>query len=263
MSDRRYDLLRSPLFLGALALLLLNDFFLKAAFHNAFTGKLSDFAGLFVFAVFWIALFPRFRWFVVVFTAAFFTFWKLPVSNGFVDALNTVLPMHIGRVCDVTDLFALAVLPAAAWFTRRGAVAFKLRFLHPAIPALVSCFAFMATSEGPADFRLEIDKHYQLYSPLLAENQNIELRYDEQRKIGPTILEAGWNKDFILIKRGNYTDPMHQVPSVREYYIIEKNTFGKDDMHMYYTEAEFNKARLVLDVPPALGFEWKGYTSEK
>lgn len=263
MPNRRSDLLRTPLFLGALLLLLLNDFFLKAAFHNGLTGKLSDFAGLFVFAVFWIALFPRFRWFILVFTALFFTFWKLPVSNGFVDALNGLLPFHIGRVCDVTDLFALAVLPAAGWFSRREPIVVNFRFLHPVVPVLVSCFAFMATSEAPADFRQEIDKHYMLYSPELADHAKIELRYDEQLKIGPTILEAGWNKDFILLKRGNYTDPLHQVPSVREYYIIEKNTFGKDDKHMYYTEEEFNKARLVLDVPPALQFTWKGYPEAK
>jgi hypothetical protein len=263
MPNRRYDLLRTPLFIGALLLLLLNDFYLKAAFHNALTGKLSDFAGLFVFAVFWIALFPRFRGFVLAFTAAFFTFWKLPVSTGFVDALNSVLPLHIGRVCDVTDLSALAVLPAAAWFTRREKITFNFRFLHPVVPVLVCCFAFMATSKDPADFRQDIDKHYQLYSPQLADNHSIELLYDGKRMIGPTMLEAGWNKDFILLKRGNYTDAQHQVPSVREYYIIEKSTFGKDDLHMYYTEAEFNKARLVLDVPPALGFEWKGYTPAK
>ena len=45
-------MLTSPGFVVGLSLLLLNDLFLKARFHNPLTGKLSDFAGLFVFPLF-------------------------------------------------------------------------------------------------------------------------------------------------------------------------------------------------------------------
>lgn len=261
MSIRRLHLLRTPLFLGALLLLLLNDFYLKSAFHNALTGKLSDFAGLFVFVVFWTAFFPRLRTFIFVFTAAFFTFWKLPFSDGFIDSWNALLPLHLSRVTDLTDLFALLVLIPAWPFTMRDAETKTIRFLHPALPALLSFFAFMATSEGPKDFRQKIDKHYELYAPTLENHGQIELRYDEKTKISSTILEAGWDNNHIIIKRGHYTDSLNTQPSVKEYYIIEKTTFGKDDVHMYYTEEEFNKARLVLDVPANLQFTWKGYSN--
>ncbi len=53
---KRFDLLRSPVLLGAVGVLLLNDFVLKAAFHSWLTGKLSDVAGLAAFTIFWCAI---------------------------------------------------------------------------------------------------------------------------------------------------------------------------------------------------------------
>jgi len=44
-------------FVICLGLLLLNDFYLKFEYHNWLTGKLSDFCGLFIFPVFWSAIF--------------------------------------------------------------------------------------------------------------------------------------------------------------------------------------------------------------
>lgn len=57
--NRKLEFFTSFWFLLALTLLLLNDFVLKETFANWFTGKLSDFAGLFVFPLFWITLFPN------------------------------------------------------------------------------------------------------------------------------------------------------------------------------------------------------------
>lgn len=56
MQKRNFSILVSPGFLLCLCLLLLNDFILKSEFHNALTGKLSDFAGLFIFPLFFSAL---------------------------------------------------------------------------------------------------------------------------------------------------------------------------------------------------------------
>ena len=52
-------------FLICLIGLLLNDFYFKAAYPNWLTGKLPDFCGLFVFALFWTAFFPRYKKMVV------------------------------------------------------------------------------------------------------------------------------------------------------------------------------------------------------
>ena len=49
--NHRYALLSLP-FLGSLALLIVNDHYLKAAYPSALTGKLSDVAGLFAFVYF-------------------------------------------------------------------------------------------------------------------------------------------------------------------------------------------------------------------
>lgn len=46
------DGLLHPAVLSAIAVLVLNDHVLKAAFHNPLTGKLSDFAGLLFFPLF-------------------------------------------------------------------------------------------------------------------------------------------------------------------------------------------------------------------
>jgi len=64
-----------------LSLLLSNDFVFKEQFHNGFTDKLSDFAGLFVFSLFWIAFFPRHKRFICISTAVLFVFWKSAYSQ--------------------------------------------------------------------------------------------------------------------------------------------------------------------------------------
>ena len=55
----RLQSLASPAFITALALLVVNDFALKGLFHNALTGKVSDFAGLFALTLFVATLWPR------------------------------------------------------------------------------------------------------------------------------------------------------------------------------------------------------------
>src|SRR6185369_1060873 len=76
------QILTSPIFASALAVLLLNDFLLKPVFHNWITGKLSDFAGVFVFSLFFAALFPHWKRSVYLFTILGFGFWKSPYSEA-------------------------------------------------------------------------------------------------------------------------------------------------------------------------------------
>lgn len=77
-------------------------FFLKPWLANGFTGKLSDFAGLFAFPFFWAALVPRWRVAIYLGTAVAFTIWKLPVL-----LLRSTRPRQVlGR----------------RWQTRRGAL---------------------------------------------------------------------------------------------------------------------------------------------
>jgi hypothetical protein len=117
---RSFDVLAARGFLVALAVLLLNDFVLNPAFGNAFTGKLSDFAGLFAFSVFWMAVFPRRRWVVCAATAAAFVAWKSAAAQPLIDLWNAWMPLTVGRTVDATDLVALVWVAAAYRYAGNG-----------------------------------------------------------------------------------------------------------------------------------------------
>jgi hypothetical protein len=112
-------ILTSPLFAAAVALLLLNDWILKRAIGNWLTGKLSDFAGVFAFSLFWAAMLPRHRNAVFILTAAGFAFWKSPLSDAPLAAWNALGIWPLARVIDYTDWAAIAALLPAHWTARR------------------------------------------------------------------------------------------------------------------------------------------------
>ena len=107
MEQRRLSLLATPLFVVSIALLALNDFFLKATFQNWWTGKLSDISGLIAFTVFACAIWPSRRWFLAAIISAAFILWKSPYSQPVIDFMNGVLPFAVGRTPDYTDYIAL------------------------------------------------------------------------------------------------------------------------------------------------------------
>ncbi len=142
MNPRRHNLLLHPLFLLSLFLLLLNDISLKYEFHNGFTGKLSDFTGLFVFTLFWMAIFPRHKWQVTLATALIFTWWKSPLSSPFIHSWNEIMPVPITRVIDYWDLTALTMLPLA-WLLARIDYNPQIKYRRIFIP-LVGCIALFS-----------------------------------------------------------------------------------------------------------------------
>ena len=111
--------LTSPAFVVAVALLLLNDWVLKDAMSNWLTGKLSDFAGLAAFSMFWAAVLPRQRRALFVTTGAAFVLWKLPVIDAVLQQWNTLGVWPLARVKDYSDLVALAALVPAYRLLRR------------------------------------------------------------------------------------------------------------------------------------------------
>ena len=110
MKNSRPDLFVRPIFIIALALLLLNDFFLKYEFSNFFTGKLSDFAGLFLFPYFLSSI--KIKWTKIIYpaTALLFIFWKSELCQTIIDWIQ-LMGIGVDRVVDYTDLIALIVLP--------------------------------------------------------------------------------------------------------------------------------------------------------
>jgi hypothetical protein len=160
VSVRRLDALTSPGFIIALSLLLLNDFALKALFHNWLTGKVSDFAGLFIFPLFWSTLFPRFRRAIYFLTAISFLFWKSAYSQFLIDAWNGLAILPVGRTVDATDLLALTVLPLSFTYYEYRAQE-NTRGLAPYFIAGLSLFAFTATSFR-TEFSYDNKYHFQM-----------------------------------------------------------------------------------------------------
>lgn len=144
----RLESLRSPAFLLAVAVLVLNDFVLKAAFGNWLTGKLSDVAGVWAFGYFVLVLTRWPRPVVAAIIAAGFTFWKSPAAAGVIQAWNSVAWPAVGRTVDPTDLLALLVLLLLPANVSAGSVPARggHRGLVNAAIALSAVLAFAATS---------------------------------------------------------------------------------------------------------------------
>lgn len=145
MTNKSLNILGSPGFLIGLSLLLANDFLLKEQFHNGLTGKLSDFAGLFVFSLFWIAFFPRHKTFICVSTAVLFVFWKSAVSQFVIEGWNSLPFFAVQRTVDYSDLWALLIIPPSYFYSNTSSrVLVPRKFVYAV--AVVSLLAFTATS---------------------------------------------------------------------------------------------------------------------
>jgi hypothetical protein len=150
-------------FILGLLLLLVNDHLLKAEFHNEITGKLSDLAGLFIFPLFFSALFPAYKKHIYWLTALIFTWWKLPLSNGAIEWFNHLSFLQISRVVDYTDLLALAVLPFSYWYLH--AEKKPLFVFHPLPVIMLASVGFIATSRSPMA-EVEYNKEYSFQYPI-------------------------------------------------------------------------------------------------
>ena len=134
---------KSEAFIISLSVLLLNDFILKYSFPSWWTGKLSDFAGLFVFALFWMAFFPRHQLKILGITALGFLWWKSPCSESFIQLWNNNFLFPIERVVDYTDLVALSILFFSSKYFNSKYRTFRI---SPILIIICSSFAFCATS---------------------------------------------------------------------------------------------------------------------
>jgi hypothetical protein len=152
----RIESLASPAFIAALVLLVLNDLVLKPLFHNALTGKLSDFAGLFALTIFAATVWPRQRRLAACAIAAAFAFWKTSYSEPLIAALNALSPFALGRTVDLTDLIALPMIPLAVWAAPR-LKPWPLPRALQVVLAVVAPLAFTATSRLSYAVRSTLD----------------------------------------------------------------------------------------------------------
>jgi hypothetical protein len=187
-NSRQLQILLSPEFLIGLLLLLMNDFVFKELFHNWITGKLSDFAGLFIFPLFWSALFPKRKALIYFLCALGFVYWKSGYSQPLIDWFNSISTYQIGRVVDGVDLLALFALPLSYYSTPRAVVPalwVNTRRIAICFSLVFSIFAFTATQfknhrmiSYDKDFSFRLSK-----SELIARVKQIGLRDVSYHKI--------------------------------------------------------------------------------
>lgn len=189
----RYKQFTSIGFFIGLSILLLNDLYLKGHFNNLWTGKLSDFAGLFIFPIFWTILFPRHKVKIYLITTLFFIYWKSPYSQNFINIINILFPFKISRIIDYSDYLALTILPLSYYYNNLT----KKYYLtvHPIIILIISSFSFLATS-----YRTHIDykKDYAFNYPI----DSLEYRIYNLKYIQNTHKQE--QKDSIIEPTGKF-----------------------------------------------------------
>lgn len=145
IQKRQLHLLNSKGFVFCLIVLLLNDFYFKSHYHNWLTGKLSDFAGLFVFSIFFIAFIPNRKQVILFLTAILFIFWKSEFSDSLINHFNNLHIITIGRVVDYSDYIALIILPVAYYYVNHLKEN-NLQKIPVVVFSLIALFAMTATS---------------------------------------------------------------------------------------------------------------------
>ena len=142
------------IFLFCLVTLVVNDHYLKYEYGNWFTGKLSDVVGIIMLPLLITWLFPSVKEKSIIISAALFTFWKSPFSQGTIDCYNQFAFIQTSRIVDYTDLFVLMLLPIPWLLIKRmdSLHAFKISRVHPLLIFLPAAFSLMATTPGGSSF---------------------------------------------------------------------------------------------------------------
>jgi hypothetical protein len=178
MRTRPSSLLLHPLFLFSLSLLLLNDFYFKYEFHNWLTGKISDFAGLFLFSVFLIAFFSSYKKVILAFVSLFFLWWKSSLSDPLIVFLNNSFHLPVNRVTDYSDYLTLVAVGLVYYIKPLYYSPGVMRTMATSFVGIVSFFSFTATS---------MPRHL-MYYPYRQNEVRFDKRYTSS-KTGDQILQ--------------------------------------------------------------------------
>lgn len=188
MKTINLNLLNRKYFILALVILLANDFYLKAIYSNWLTGKLSDFAGLFIFPYFFSVFLKGKSRLIYILTTVGFVYWKSPYSQFFIDFVNNYLPIHINRVVDFSDLISLLILPFSYFYlNQKNDCKTSFNILKAIIIGLTSLFAFSATTCKKN--RPEMTVEDSLATTLIIENSNFEnTNFDKEKHLSEGII---------------------------------------------------------------------------
>ncbi len=234
MSKTAFKVLLSPFFVLGLFLLLLNDLYLKAAYGNFLTGKLSDVAGLFIFPLFFSAFFPKRRILIYFLTGFAFIFWKSPFSDPMIGLFNSLEFFRIGRTVDAADLAALLILPVSYWYlglsmkTSGGVLTDMARRFAAMGMIFLSVFAFTATT-------LEDDRHVTIRKIYALKGTIADLESD-LKKIG--------SLSQVKFRSYDETFPGSNNPDQKQ---MSHTYFGDFTLRRSYCESDKLEVNLLVD----------------
>lgn len=211
-------------FILGLAILLLNDFYLKNLFGNWFTGKLSDFAGLFIFPMFWSILFPRFKNKIYFVTLIIFIYWKSEFSNSIIEFISHFNYLKIQRIVDSSDLIALTILPISYLYNQKHEK-FYIQIKPVFIVGLAS-FSFIATSYSTdINYKKNYSFNYSLENlkTKIYYLKGISNHYEEQKE------------NYIKDSSGKYKIHKFNLDTISSTQ-VPINKFVKDTMELFIYE---------------------------
>jgi hypothetical protein len=203
--NRNHYLIFNRIFIAGLLVLALNDHYFKQHYTSWLTGKLSDFAGLLIFPMFLLFLFPKLSKWSVIVTGLFFIFWKTTFSAGFIEIYNKIALIPIARTVDYSDYIALSVLPLS-WYLIQRIDKYEVGNFSPVFLRLLAivpiALVFMAT-EPPVSFYMQpggdihIGKSYKM--KVSKEEALAKLRAKGYRIDIDTSQHFGHRVDYYLI----------------------------------------------------------------
>ncbi len=153
MASWRYRLICTWATVLSLAILIVNDGWWKAAYPGWITGKLSDFAGVFLVAMLLIAFTARPKIALASTLVGFAVLKTVPAASGWME------PVFGGTtVTDPSDLIAVTMLPAAwfAMYRTRDKSPSTITWRDRCVAALILATAALGTSATSCDPQSEV-----------------------------------------------------------------------------------------------------------
>ena len=276
MSRKNLCLLLHPLFLFNLFLLIANDHWWKYAWPNDVTGKISDFAGVFVLAVF-LAACPGIRKIIaIIATALLFAWWKSPLSEPFITAFG------LARVVDYSDLLALTMLPLIFFIKpfQYPSFSYYTRLLTP-IVAGITVLAIVVTTlpYKPAGYyypqgRVSVNKTWKTSLSKDAFFQKLDSLKIPYRKDNVEYLPVN-TRNLMLVQKSVKDSAYRMTPmenlkdtvlyyekTLGEHYVIPYFVSGKDTLtNIRFTFEEGAKKRFIqvmsITIPPGMDYEYQ------
>jgi hypothetical protein len=224
MKPSGQSLLLHPFFIVSILLLLINDFYLKYAYHNLLTGKLSDVAGLAAFALFLTVLFPGRKKTVFIFTALFFIWWKSPLPGPAIDLFNREFSLPVNRVIDYTDYIALLILPVAYQLkpiNRHYKLIYQKIALYSSgmIAFIAFCSTSMARRLQRPDYEIKVFEDYNTgltKEKLLSRMESLHINYKIDSFVTVPVEVPGYyylnDLQYLIQKKDSITKLPHYSP---------------------------------------------------